>query len=177
MKRRWTLFWWEARGARGGGQRGGGMEVWALEAYGAAYTLQEILTAKSDDLIGRQKTYEAIVNGAPVPKPGVPESFKVMIRELQGLGLDVRVLDENGEVVDLRNDGDDGEDDNRYPAETFEMNYSNDDAELEKSGYGIIDEEDLKENGSADDDFSDDGFSDGEPIDFGEDECSCRAFP
>ena len=79
------------------------------------------------------------------------------------------MLDENGEVVDLRNDGDEDEDDNRYPAETFEMNYSNDDAELEKSGYGIIDEEDLKENGSDDDDFSDDGFSDGEPIDFGED--------
>ena len=156
--------------AQFGGQRFGEMEVWALEAYGAAYTLQEILTVKSDDLIGRQKTYEAIVKGEPVPKPGVPESFKVMIRELQGLGLDVRVLDENGEVVDLRNDGDEDEDDNRYPAETFEMNYSNDDAELEKSGYGIIDEEDRKENGSDDDDFSDDGFSDGEPIDFGEDE-------
>ena len=156
--------------AQFGGQRFGEMEVWALEAYGAAYTLQEILTVKSDDLIGRQKTYEAIVKGEPVPKPGVPESFKVMIRELQGLGLDVRVLDENGEVVDLRNDGDEDEDDNRYPAEAFEMNYSNDDAELEKSGYGIIDEEDLKENGSDDDDFSDDGFSDGEPIDFGEDE-------
>ena len=156
--------------AQFGGQRFGEMEVWALEAYGAAYTLQEILTVKSDDLIGRQKTYEAIVKGEPVPKPGVPESFKVMIRELQGLGLDVRVLDENGEDVDLRNDGDEDEDDNRYPAETFEMNYSNDDAELEKSGYGIIDEEDLKENGSDDDDFSDDGFSDGEPIDFGEDE-------
>ena len=156
--------------AQFGGQRFGEMEVWALEAYGAAYTLQEILTVKSDDLIGRQKTYEAIVKGEPVPKPGVPESFKVMIRELQGLGLDVRVLDENGEVVDLRNDGDEDEDDNRYPAETFEMNYSNDDAELEKSGYGIIDEEDLKENGSDDDDFSDDGFLDGEPIDFGEDE-------
>ena len=104
--------------AQFGGQRFGEMEVWALEAYGAAYTLQEILTVKSDDLIGRQKTYEAIVKGEPVPKPGVPESFKVMIRELQGLGLDVRVLDENGEVVDLRNDGDEDEDDNRYPAET-----------------------------------------------------------
>ncbi len=156
--------------AQFGGQRFGEMEVWALEAYGAAYTLQEILTVKSDDLIGRQKTYEAIVKGEPVPEPGVPESFKVMIRELQGLGLDVRVLDENGEVVDLRNDGDEDEEDNRYPGETFEMNYANDDAELEKSGYGIIDEEELKETGSDDDDFSDDGFSDGEPIDFGEDE-------
>ena len=156
--------------AQFGGQRFGEMEVWALEAYGAAYTLQEILTVKSDDLIGRQKTYEAIVKGEPVPKPGVPESFKVMIRELQGLGLDVRVLDENGDVVDLRNDGDEDEEENRYPGETFEMNYANDDSELEKSGYGIIDEEELKETGSDDDDFSDDGFSDGEPIDFGEDE-------
>ena len=78
----------------------------------------------------------------------------------------------NGEVNERMREkyGDEDEDDNRYPAETFEMNYSNDDAELEKSGYGIIDEEDLKENGSDDDDFSDDGFSDGEPIDFGEDE-------
>ena len=75
--------------AQFGGQRFGEMEVWALEAYGAAYTLQEILTVKSDDLIGRQKTYEAIVKGEPVPKPGVPESFKVMIRELQGLGLEI----------------------------------------------------------------------------------------
>ena len=156
--------------AQFGGQRFGEMEVWALEAYGAAYTLQEILTVKSDDLIGRQKTYEAIVKGEPVPKPGVPESFKVMIRELQGLGLDVRVLDENGDVVDLRNDGDEDEEENRYPGENFEMNYANDDSELEKSGYGIIDEEELKETGSDDDDFSDDGFSDGEPIDFGEDE-------
>ena len=83
--------------AQFGGQRFGEMEVWALEAYGAAYTLQEILTVKSDDIVGRVKTYEAIVKGHNVPQPGVPESFKVLIKELQALCLDVQVLDENME--------------------------------------------------------------------------------
>ena len=78
------------------------MEVWALEAYGAAYTLQEILTVKSDDVVGRVKTYEAIVKGQNIPKPGVPESFKVLIKELQSLALDVKVLDSNNEEVDLQ---------------------------------------------------------------------------
>ncbi len=87
--------------AQFGGQRFGEMEVWALEAYGAAYTLQEILTVKSDDIAGRTKTYEAIVKGQNIPTPGIPESFKVMVKELQALCLDIRVLDENGEVVDL----------------------------------------------------------------------------
>ena len=77
------------------------MEVWALEAYGAAYTLQEILTVKSDDITGRTKTYEAIVKGQNIPTPGVPESFKVLVKELQALCLDVRVLDETGEDVDI----------------------------------------------------------------------------
>ena len=81
--------------AQFGGQRFGEMEVWALEAYGAAYTLQEILTVKSDDIVGRVKTYEAIVKGHNVPQPGVPESFKVLIKELQSLCLDIQVLDEN----------------------------------------------------------------------------------
>ena len=93
--------------AQFGGQRFGEMEVWALEAYGAAYTLQEILTIKSDDLNGRVKTYEAIVKGQNVPKPGIPESFKVMMKELQSLGLDVQVLDQNGEAVDLKQTFDD----------------------------------------------------------------------
>ena len=93
--------------AQFGGQRFGEMEVWALEAYGAAYTLQEILTIKSDDLNGRVKTYEAIVKGQNVPKPGIPESFKVMMKELQSLGLDVQVLDQNGETVDLKQTFDD----------------------------------------------------------------------
>ena len=87
--------------AQFGGQRFGEMEVWALEAYGAAYTLQEILTVKSDDITGRQKTYEAIVKGQNIPTPGIPESFKVLVKELQALCLDVRVLDEAGEVVDI----------------------------------------------------------------------------
>ena len=93
--------------AQFGGQRFGEMEVWALEAYGAAYTLQEILTVKSDDIVGRVKTYEAIVKGENVPKPGVPESFKVLIKELQSLGLDVKVLDENEEEIDLKQTFDD----------------------------------------------------------------------
>lgn len=88
--------------AQFGGQRFGEMEVWALEAYGAAYTLQEILTVKSDDVVGRVKTYEAIVKGQNVPKPGVPESFKVLIKELQSLGLDVRVLDKDDKEIDLK---------------------------------------------------------------------------
>ena len=96
--------------AQFGGQRFGEMEVWALEAYGAAYTLQEILTVKSDDIVGRVKTYESIVKGLNVPKAGVPESFKVLIKELQSLSLDVKVLDENGNELDLRQTYDDDDD-------------------------------------------------------------------
>ena len=93
--------------AQFGGQRFGEMEVWALEAYGAAYTLQEILTYKSDDVVGRVKTYEAIVKGEPIPKPGVPESFRVLVKELQSLGLDMRVLDIDDEEIELRDMDDD----------------------------------------------------------------------
>ena len=88
--------------AQFGGQRFGEMEVWALEAYGAAHTLQEILTYKSDDVIGRVKTYEAIVKGEQIPKPGVPESFRVLVKELQSLGLDMKVLDINHQEIELR---------------------------------------------------------------------------
>ncbi|MBE6879145.1 MAG: DNA-directed RNA polymerase subunit beta [Ruminococcaceae bacterium] len=88
--------------AQFGGQRFGEMEVWALEAYGAAYTLQEILTVKSDDMVGRVKTYEAIFKGNEIPKPGIPESFRVLIKEMQSLGLDIRVLDKAGEEIDLK---------------------------------------------------------------------------
>ena len=95
--------------AQFGGQRFGEMEVWALEAYGAAYTLQEILTVKSDDVTGRVKTYEAIVKGSNIPKPGVPESFKVLVKELQALCLDIRVLDENGNEIELKEDDDEDE--------------------------------------------------------------------
>ena len=97
--------------AQFGGQRFGEMEVWALEAYGAAYTLQEILTVKSDDVVGRVKTYEAIVKGQNIPKPGIPESFKVLIKELQSLSLDVKVLDKDDKEIDLKQNFDD-EDDN-----------------------------------------------------------------
>src|SRR5699024_2347978 len=96
--------------AQFGGQRFGEMEVWALEAYGAAYTLQEILTYKSDDVVGRVKTYEAIVKGEPIPKPGVPESFRVLVKELQSLGLDMRVLYIEETEIELR-DMDDEDDD------------------------------------------------------------------
>ena len=102
--------------AQFGGQRFGEMEVWALEAYGAAYTLQEILTVKSDDVTGRVKTYEAIVKGNNIPQPGVPESFKVLVKELQSLCLDIRVLDENGEEIELKDDDDD--DDVVYSSDT-----------------------------------------------------------
>ena len=95
--------------AQFGGQRFGEMEVWALEAYGAAYTLQEILTVKSDDVTGRVKTYEAIVKGSNIPRPGVPESFKVLVKELQALCLDIRVLDEHGNEIELKEDDDEDE--------------------------------------------------------------------
>jgi DNA-directed RNA polymerase subunit beta len=93
--------------AQFGGQRFGEMEVWALEAYGAAYTLQEILTVKSDDVVGRVKTYEAIVKGENVPEPGVPESFKVLIKELQSLGMDVKILSGDEKEIELRDTEDD----------------------------------------------------------------------
>ena len=95
--------------AQFGGQRFGEMEVWALEAYGAAYTLQEILTVKSDDVTGRVKTYEAIVKGSNIPTPGVPESFKVLVKELQALCLDIRVLDDKGNEIELKDEDEDDE--------------------------------------------------------------------
>ena len=122
--------------AQFGGQRFGEMEVWALEAYGAAYTLQEILTVKSDDIVGRVKTYEAIVKGHNVPKPGVPESFKVLVKELQSLGLDIRVLDKNMEEIELVTDDDD---DTSYEKILREDSYGSD-REFEGAGYGIEDE-------------------------------------
>ncbi len=121
--------------AQFGGQRFGEMEVWALEAYGAAYTLQEILTVKSDDTIGRVKTFEAIVKGENVPKPGIPESFKVLIKELQSLALDVRVLDEDQQEIVLRDSFDDGDDFGMHGEATED--YLTSDEELEFAGYGI----------------------------------------
>ncbi len=154
--------------AQFGGQRFGEMEVWALEAYGAAYTLQEILTVKSDDLMGRQKTYEAIVKGDSVPKPGVPESFKVMVSELQGLGLDIRILDDAGKEIDLKDDGEEEENTN-YGKQGFNEDYRSDDASLNAAGYDIIGE-DSGEGGITSDDpddmFADDEEYDDEDADF-----------
>lgn len=127
--------------AQFGGQRFGEMEVWALEAYGAAYTLQEILTVKSDDLMGRQKTYEAIVKGDEIPKPGVPESFKVMVSELQGLGLDIRILNENGEEIDLKEDEED--DLASYQKHDYNGDYHTDEDELERAGFTTVDGADI----------------------------------
>ncbi len=124
--------------AQFGGQRFGEMEVWALEAYGAAYTLQEILTVKSDDITGRVKTYEAIVKGHNVPQPGVPESFKVLVKELQSLCLDIKVLDENMEVIELEDDEDD-EETGRPMAEAPAVGS---DDEFAAAGFGINDAED-----------------------------------
>ena len=93
--------------AQFGGQRFGEMEVWALEAYGAAHTLQEILTVKSDDVTGRVRTYESIVKGHNIPQPGVPESFKVLVKELQSLCLDIKVLDKDGQEIELKEDDED----------------------------------------------------------------------
>ncbi len=141
--------------AQFGGQRFGEMEVWALEAYGAAYTLQEILTVKSDDVTGRVKTYEAIVKGRNVPRPGVPESFKVLIKELQALCLDMRVLDAEGNEIEIKDDDDDGyvpgrrdDDDDFY--------FSADESDFSAAGYTLKaedDDDDLEpEDGDLDDD-------------------------
>ena len=133
--------------AQFGGQRFGEMEVWALEAYGAAYTLQEILTVKSDDTVGRVNTYEAIVKGQNVPKPGIPESFKVLIKELQSLCLDIKVLDENQEEIDLKQTFDDDDDIIPQPVsfaddnpEASDMNYN--DSDMEDAGFTLEDVED-----------------------------------
>ena len=120
--------------AQFGGQRFGEMEVWALEAYGAAYTLQEILTVKSDDVTGRVKTYEAIVKGNNIPQPGVPESFKVLVKELQSLCLNVRVLDEQGDEIELKDD----DEDDFIPDMKDEL-YAADDSEIEAGGFSIED--------------------------------------
>ncbi len=142
--------------AQFGGQRFGEMEVWALEAYGASYTLQEILTVKSDDVIGRVKTYEAIVKGENIPEPGIPESFKVLLKELQSLALDVKVLDENGEEVEIKESIDYNDSEYRFElgADKPGSDYSKDD--MNALGFGA---KELDENGElvdAEDDFEED---------------------
>ena len=142
--------------AQFGGQRFGEMEVWALEAYGAAYTLQEMLTVKSDDVVGRVKTYEAIVKGENIPEPGVPESFKVLVKELQSLGLDVRLYSEDNQELELKENIEDGieydpEKDNKYLAE--EEVVAEDDL---KDGYVEAEEDDIlldDENDSENDEL------------------------
>ncbi|MBR1533347.1 MAG: DNA-directed RNA polymerase subunit beta [Ruminococcus sp.] len=131
--------------AQFGGQRFGEMEVWALEAYGAAYTLQEILTVKSDDTVGRVKTYEAIVKGQNVPKPGIPEAFRVLVKELQSLGLDIRVLNVNNEEIDLKQTFDDDDDFIPQPAMDEEkIDFSVDDGDLDE-GFMAEDEDGVSE--------------------------------
>ena len=153
--------------AQFGGQRFGEMEVWALEAYGAAYTLQEILTVKSDDVVGRVKTYEAIVKGQNIPAPGIPESFRVLIKELQSLSLDVRVLNSNGEEIDIKQKFDEDEDivDSTNPE--FEEDHvmtSMDGYTLDEGGEegNMFDDSlaDVEEDSYTSDDFSDDFGSD-----------------
>ena len=148
--------------AQFGGQRFGEMEVWALEAYGAAYTLQEMLTVKSDDVVGRVKTYEAIVKGENIPEPGVPESFKVLVKELQSLGLDVRLYSENNEELELKENIEDGieydpEKDKKYLSE--EEVVAEDDL---SNGYSedvdndvLLDEEDVEDSDELFDDLGD----------------------
>lgn len=121
--------------AQFGGQRFGEMEVWALEAYGASYTLQEILTVKSDDVIGRVKTYEAIIKGDNIPEPGIPESFKVLLKELQSLGLDVRVLREDHTEVEIMETIDYGDTDYRYEMEGDSKNYDYEQDSFGSMGY------------------------------------------
>ncbi len=123
--------------AQFGGQRFGEMEVWALEAYGASYTLQEILTVKSDDVVGRVKTYEAIIKGENIPTPGIPESFKVLLKEFQSLALDVRVLREDNTEVEIGENIDYGNDDIRHFGD---MDYRNDEVEMREHGFSEVDE-------------------------------------
>ena len=148
--------------AQFGGQRFGEMEVWALEAYGASYTLKEILTVKSDDVVGRVKTYEAIIKGENIPEPGIPESFKVLLKELQSLGLDVRVLDENNEEVQIMESVDYGDTNLNHIIEG-DRRYNNDE-DYGKHGYSkqefsegeLVDVNDEPEEDDSFDDFDGD---------------------
>jgi DNA-directed RNA polymerase subunit beta len=159
--------------AQFGGQRFGEMEVWALEAYGAAYTLQEILTVKSDDTVGRVNTYEAIVKGQNVPKPGIPESFKVLIKELQSLGLDVKVLDINKNEIDLKQNFDEDDDIIPQPVSASDdylegenMGYTSDD--IENDGYLLDGTETTEEdvvNLDDEDDYINDDYNFGSDSD------------
>jgi DNA-directed RNA polymerase subunit beta len=149
--------------AQFGGQRFGEMEVWALEAYGAAYTLQEILTVKSDDVIGRVKTYEAIIKGDNIPDPGVPESFKVLLKELQSLGLDIKVLREDNTEVEIMESVDYTDSDYRYEIEgdTSGRDYKSEGFEANGYTEQSFNEEGELENVASDEEFADDFDSEG----------------
>ncbi len=145
--------------AQFGGQRFGEMEVWALEAYGAAYTLQEILTVKSDDVVGRVKTYEAIIKGDNIPAPGIPESFKVLLKELQSLGLDVKVLREDQTEVEIMESIDYGESDYRYEMEGDSAGYNREEESLGAMGYQKQEfDEDGELVSAEDDEIFEEGF-------------------
>ncbi len=156
--------------AQFGGQRFGEMEVWALEAYGASYTLQEILTVKSDDVVGRVKTYEAIIKGENIPEPGIPESFKVLLKELQSLGLDVKVLRDDNTEVELSENIDYGdtdlrsiiEGDRRYQDEESFADYGYQEQEFKNDELVTVeDEDDYEDEPDAYlDDLEDDGYDD-----------------
>ena len=166
--------------AQFGGQRFVEMEVWALEAYGAAYTLQEILTVKSDDTIGRVKTYEAIVKGQNVPKPGIPEAFKVIIKELQSLCHDIRVFDTEGQEIDLKaiDDEDDGipmpvsaaEDASDYEELNETGTYTEEDLEGGdlSAGFNLVDDDEDVIQADIDFDLSDGGLDTSDFLDNGD---------
>ena len=142
--------------AQFGGQRFGEMEVWALEAYGASYTLQEILTVKSDDVIGRVKTYEAIIKGENIPTPGIPESFKVLLKEMQSLCLDVKVLDEKGEEVEFRENIDAPTNTYRIEMEGDRKNYDYEKEDMGKLGFQKQEWDDNGELADIEEDFPED---------------------
>ena len=147
--------------AQFGGQRFGEMEVWALEAYGAAYTLQEMLTVKSDDTIGRVKAYEAIVKGENIPEPGVPESFKVLVKELQALGLDIKLFTESNEELELKEHIEDGID---YPENEDGKTLTEDDVLIHEDLEDGYSEEDEMVDDEEDEDSDElfDGIEDGD---------------
>ena len=161
--------------AQFGGQRFGEMEVWALEAYGASYTLQEILTVKSDDVVGRVKTYEAIIKGDNIPEPGIPESFKVLLKELQSLGLDVRVLRDDQTEVEIMESVDYGETDirsiiegdaRRHPdRESFESQGFTRQEFRNEELVNVEDDEDMDEEDTSDDfdEFEGSHYEDDDP--------------
>ena len=155
--------------AQFGGQRFGEMEVWALEAYGAAYTLQEMLTVKSDDIVGRVKTYEAIVKGENVPEPGVPEGFKVLIKELQSLGLDIRLYSENNEELEIKENIEEGIDLNLEQDKIVPDELAINEDELAVLPDDEMDELAIEEAEEAEEAEDDDLFGDLDDTDLGED--------